>query len=302
MEVVDGKLTVEAIEFICWNVDTGVYYDDVSDALAVASAGDVIQMLKDATATYNGKDEAIIVVGANVTFDLYGHYVQTNNLLSFGAVIDTVATAAAPDYNTDSAYGDNGLHSGGIVIDIDTTKAWTQLQPANAGYIPVYDTETDSYKFFIAADENDGMPYPFDYGYAISSVGAWQQNSVYNVRFWFELMFKDREAYTILSRTEKSGLKVVLNIRWSGLTGMEVTYTMKDKTVTDHATDRVGGNFVDTMFLQINGLNSIADSGWIAAVPTIKTQAGVLAESPTEMIYKFPDGVGMTGTPGAAIS
>ena len=271
VEVVNGKLTVEAIDFICWNVNTGVYYDDVSDALAVASAGDVIQMLKDATATYNGKNEAIIVVGANVTFDLYGHYVETDNLLSFGAVIDTVATAAAPDYNTDSALVDGGIHSGGIVIDIDTTKAWTQLQPANAGYIPVYDTETSSYKFFVGGDagEFNGA------GGAIDAHDLRGSDGVNLARFRFRLLFKDAEAYQILGRTDDSGMKVVLNIKWSGLKAMDVTHTMGAAGVKNHATQQYP-NRGTVMYFYIYDLSGIGDSGWISAQPTIVTQAGVV--------------------------
>ena len=200
---------------------------------------------------------------------------QTNNLLSFGAVIDTVATAAAPDYNTDSAYGDNGLHSGGIVIDIDTTKAWTQLQPANAGYIPVYDTETDSYKFFKEADvgEFNGA------GGAIDAYDLWGSSGTSRVVFSFRLLFKDLEAYEILSRTTQSGLNVVLNIHWTGLHGMEVTYTMSESGIKTHAENQLTSSRGYLMEFRVYGLDGIGAGNVIAAHPTVVTKAGVFTEA-----------------------
>ena len=297
VEVEKGTLTVEAIDFICWNVQTGVYYDDVSVALGEAISGQIVQMLKDAHAgvvttratMLNGKTgEEIIIVPAGVTFDLYGHYVQTKNLLSFGVVIDTVAAADAPAYNANSVLADNGLHSGGILIPFETTEAWTQLQPENADYIPVYDSVTGSYKFFEGYDAVAGADTKAGVDGAIDAHDIGSKSNSSQVVFRFRLLFKDLEAYTVINGTEKSGLKVVLNIEWGGLHGMKVNYTMSDDLVSQHAGTQFTSNRGYVMTFTVKGLQGLGSGNWISAQPTIATQSGVLNNDAATLTYNIP--------------
>ena len=107
------------------------------------------------------------------------------------------------------------------------------------------------------------------------------------VTFRFRLLFKELEAYDILGRTENSGLKVVLNISWTGLYGMEVTYTMSDETVKAHAKSQMP-NRGYVMKLVVYGLDGIGSGNVISAQPTVTTKAGVATEALETLVYNIP--------------
>ena len=217
-------------------------------------------MLKDATAATNGKDEIVIIVGAGETFDLNGYYVETDNLLSFGSVIDTADV------------------TGGIKISSNTAEAWTQLQPENSGYLPIYDTNTGSYKFFE--------------GY-INSYGAYNGTST-SIQFWFQIFFSKAEGYTILANTASSNLNVVLNMNWTGITGFDVSYIMSDANVKKFATNvcngtiNVDGTHNQGMFLKVGGLDKVGSGGVITAQPAIVSRTEVVDIASTTMKYNIP--------------
>ena len=228
-------------------------------------------MLKDATADLNGKDEETIIVYNGLTFDLNGFYVETDNLLSFGVVMDSLS-------GTDSVVNDDGLVSGGILIDVDTKNAWTQLQTENDDYIPVYDTVTGSYKFFkeLAADAVDRAD-----GIAIDSYAIGKKSDSNMVQFGFRLLFENREAYKVLNRTTKSGLSVVLDIVWTGVEAFtSIEYKMSDGLVASHAGNQYNDSDLNMlMILTIRGLQNVGSGNYISAVPRIETQAAVTAEA-----------------------
>ena len=279
--VVDAVLTVEEMEFICWNVQTGVYYDDVTDALEEAiGTGATIQMLNDATAAYNGKNEAIIIVYNGLTLDLNGHYVEAANLLSYGIVMDRMGDADADAdvaCDTASQFADNGLTTGGILISSDTTKAWTQIQTENGGYLPVYDAETGSYKFF-------------SYGIQRYQAVTTSNQRGTAAQFRFRLKFHNGDAYRIIANGG-SGVEMVVRLYWDGLLN-EIIYTMDATTVTDYAAaayqEYLAGDTYSQinsyMYLTVGGVDLLSSGQAITAKPTVTTgtDAGLIGG---EMVY-----------------
>lgn len=66
---VEGLLTIGYGDYVCWNMQTGVYYDDLSEALVDVDGAEAetIQMLKDFTET----DYIIIAPGTTLDLDVY---------------------------------------------------------------------------------------------------------------------------------------------------------------------------------------------------------------------------------------
>ena len=123
VSVVDANLTVELGDYVCWNMQTGVYYDDLSDGLMAAVSGQTIQMLVEETA------ESLLVVNAGLTLDLNGSLIEADNVLSFGQIKDSAENV------------------GGLLISNDTKEAFTMLQQNNV-YMPLYDVDDGCYRFF----------------------------------------------------------------------------------------------------------------------------------------------------------
>lgn len=279
--LVEGEVTNTLGDYICWNTETKVYYTDVTDALKAAKSGQTVQMLKDATDKINQKDEETIIVYNGLTFDLNGFYVETDNLLSFGVVMDSLS-------GTDSVINDDGLVSGGILIDVDTKNAWTQLQKRNDGYTPIYDTITGSYKFFKekAADEAKGHN-----GLVIDSHDI-RDADANQVKYTFRLLFENLEAYKILNRTTESGLDVVLEISWTGVEALHIEYTMSDGLVASHAGNQYNnGKYGKVMTLILRGLQKVGPENIVQAVPKVVTQACVTATATKDtnaQVYIIP--------------
>lgn len=277
---VSGIMTIGMGDYICWIVG-GKAYDDVSEALQIAAAtGGTVQMLKDATAAINGKDEEVIIVYAGTTLDLNGFYVETDNLLSYGVVMDSMETEVNPMPEGGelalSAVADDGLKSGGILISNKTTEAWTQLQTANGGYMPIYDTVTGTYKFFAGRVESSGTYVP----------------DASKVEFWYQILTDEVEGYLILNRTADSNLQSVLNVNWTGMSGFGVTYTMSDDTVRTYAgnaynsviNEEIGYNN-QGLFLRVKGMAKLGTNAVITCQPTVQTEADYADNAATVLTY-----------------
>lgn len=257
----DAIMEITLGDYICWNTETKVYYNDVTDALQKAEPGQTVQMLKDATDKIDQKDEETIIVYNGLTFDLNGFYVETDNLLSFGVVMDSLS-------GTDSVVNDDGLVSGGILIDVDTKNAWTQLQTENGGYMPIYDTVTGSYKFFAGNVQSSGA----------LAVGTNE------VQFWYKILTDEAEGYLVLHRTEDSNMKSVLNMNWTGMSGFGITYTMNDDTVKTYAGNAynaviTNGHNNQGLFLRVTGIQKLGSNAVITCEPTVKTDAEFAADA-----------------------
>ena len=285
LSIVDGLMTNTIGDYICWNVNTGVYYDDVQDALMVTASGQTLQMLKDAT-TDNEKNEYFAVVPYGATFDLNGHYVEVDNMFSYGTVKDSALR------NSETVLGDvaseiaDGTVSGGIMILNDRTKEMIQLQPSNGGWIPIYDKQTGSYKFFNTLPNG---AYTSDTGLVIDShdISAKDSNSE-QVKFRFRLLFEDYEAYNVLIRTgDSSGLKVKLDIQWTGVDAFKIDYTMPSSSVRDHANNQVKHAYTRVMYATLYGLDSVGSGNIVSAEPYVETDTGVLIEAAEDTAAQF---------------
>lgn len=229
---------------VAWNADTCAFSETVSDALNTAKAGERVMVLADCA-------ESLVLVPAGVTLDLNGHVLTASNVVSFGAVIDTSNTV------------------GGIRIDIDTTKAFTKLQPENAGYLPVYDTEDGMYRFFR---------------YTLKTAGAKASGNA--VKFGVQLLFDNAQAYDILANTGNSGVKLVAKLNWSGMP-YSIAYEIAVASVSEYCrmkAENPAKNYAIT--LNISGLDSIpGDAPFISVAPIISTIAEVGTEI-NALVYK----------------
>lgn len=221
-----------------FNAATGASYDTVGDALAAAGEGEKVLLMKDCS-------ESLVVVPAGVTLDLNGRVVEAANVVSFGAVIDTAASA------------------GGIRIDIDTTKAFTKLQPENGGYLPIYDTTCDQYKF---------------YEYELKNAGAKVKED--SVLFGIQIIFSNAEAYTVLANTENSGVKLTTKLAWTGISVPYIGYEISNASMKTYAQKRAAAPDVNyAIILTLSGLENLSGGDCVKAAPAISTIAEVAAEN-----------------------
>lgn len=91
VSVADANLTVELGDYVCWNMQTGVYYATVAQGLMDAEATQTIQMLKD-----SDESKAVLAVINEITLDLNGCQLTCYGLAAFNGnhVIDTSAATA----------------------------------------------------------------------------------------------------------------------------------------------------------------------------------------------------------------
>lgn len=276
-----ATLTVEEAEFVCWNTTTEQYYETVGEALAEAEAGETVQMLRDALAS-NKKNEGVVFVNAGTILDLNGYYLQADHLSAFGSVIDSLSGA-------DSTVDDGGVVSGGVVISNDTAKSLVQLRPDNADYIPIYDTVTGSYKFFLELPASTELGC---HGIAVDSYAISKKASDgTKVKYGFCLLFDNLEAYTILQRTDDSGLTVNLEISWTGVEKLTIKSPVSLSSIKTHAAGQSEGGYPSLIMVTLRGLASIGAGNTIRMVPAFTTQAGVFdsaAEEPSAQVYTIP--------------
>lgn len=253
-----GTLTVTEGDYICWNPDTGVYYDDVSDAL-MANSGE-LEMLKNATFE-NGKNESLIWVGADDTLNLNGFYVEADNLFSFGNVIDETEG------------------TGGLLISNNKTKAFTQLQATNT-YLPIYDVTNGCYRFVY---------------YELAANG-YTKISNDSIRFKFKLKLNSVDAYKLLAETADSGLTVCVKLNWTGL-GKDIIYTMSVDTIREYGAlmydDMIAGNTTAmqpraSSYLTVGGLSKLVSDNEISARPFIVSATDVMQQTADQIVYQVP--------------
>ena len=247
--VVPGELVVGTEDAVAYNVQDALFFDDLSDALDVADSGETVQLLKK-------WHEDLLLVPADVTFDLNGNVVSAYNALSFGAVMD----------------GKDAV--GGIEIDCDTTKAFTKLQPVNGGYLPIYDTAAGMYKFF-AFEVQSNKIVPGD-------------NSV---TFAMRVVFDNDEAYNVLANTTESCMDFYATMSWTGINGFDIRYKMTDGNVKAYA--KAAYNQIQSagvnnkaMTLKVTGVDKLGAGAYISAAPSVITVAEVTA-SADALVYNI---------------
>jgi hypothetical protein len=247
-------MTLEVSDYVCWNVDTGVYYTTASAGLAAAMNGQTVELLKGTKdAPLN---DVILMVPAGVTFDLNGYYITAGNVFSFGHVID----------NDGTTEGD-GL--GGIIISNDRTKAFVQLQPDNK-YLPLYDAQNGCYRFFA---------YQLQVLTHKSSEDA--------VQFRFRLRLSTAEAYKLLADTANSGVELAFDLSWTGMNSGGVTYVLRGDLLAKYANEayeqivnngKTPMTVTKTIDMTLSGLDSFESGTVITATPTVTSNTGVRYE------------------------
>lgn len=251
-----ATLIVEDPIYVCINTTTEQKYETVSEALAEAQSGETVVMLRDALAT-NGKNENIAIVNAGTTLDLNGHYVEIANLLAFGYVIDSKGDSAADlelQGDVPSEKQDAGIMTGGI-INHRSDAEYVKLHASNNGYIPIYDTRTDSYKLYKGE---------------LNSYGS-AKNGTDEVWFYFRLLFDNAEAYVIIENTEDNDFDVELKLEWSGNEAYNTTFAMANKTVQAHAIAQ-NPNKGYVMYVRVFGLNKIDNLEYVSAEPALESE------------------------------
>ena len=300
VDFVDGELTITLGDYICWNVDTGKPYKDVNEALREAESGHTVQMLKDATAAINEKNEETIIVYAGTTFDLNGFYVEADNLLSFGVVMDSLADTYNPfavageplepsviedaikasitqtvEGETVTEEVDVELTSGGILISNDTTEAWTQLQTTNGGYIPIYDTNTGSYKFYSGK---------------VVAIAA-RKNGSNGVKFGSRVELDQYEGYAVINASKDASLDYMGEVSWEGVTQFDVKYRFKETSLKEYAKQAynelaLGGERVTfAIVLTVNGLDRIGNA--VTFKPMLETNAAYTDTNASTLSYSI---------------
>ena len=227
---------------VAYNVQDAKFFNDLSDALDAADSGETVQLLK----TW---EEKLVLVRAGVTFDLNGNVVKTENVLSFGVVMDGKEQV------------------GGIEIAKDTTAAFTKLQPENGGYLPVYDTTAGQYKFFAYEVESNKV-----------------EGGDGNATFWMRLVFDNAAAYDVLANTGDSCVDFYATMDWTGIDGFGVRYLMSDENVKSYAAAAYeqlqGGNANSkAMYLKVTGVGKLGEGAFVSATPGVATVAEVAASA-----------------------
>ena len=234
-----GKLMLKpVIEAVARNTATGVSYETAGAALSAAGAGETVILLADCA-------EPLVVVPAGVVFDLNGYVMETDNVVSFGAVTDTAETV------------------GGIRISCDTAASFTKLQPENGGYLPIYDTAAGMYKFFVYAVESNTYIPGTD-----------------SVTFAMRVVFDNDEAYNVLANTEDSCMDFCVTMNWTGVNGFDIRYQMSAANLKKYAVaayDQLQQDAKNskTMTLKVTGIDKLGSGAFISAAPSVVTVAEV---------------------------
>jgi hypothetical protein len=245
--VVDGKCVICGLAFhVAENINTNTFYYKASEALEEAVSGQTVQILLDHT-------DSNLIVPVGVTLDMTGCIVTAKNVLSFGIVMDSQAEV------------------GGIKIPIDTTKAFTKLQPENGGYLPIYDTRDGVYKFFE---------------YTLVNAGHKVEGNC--VAFGFKIRFTNMEAYSVLAATTNSGISLTINLGWTGMTMEYVPYMIFDSTITDYAKQVADQGTGKAIVIRVFGLNNLPADGYVEAAPVLDTITEVGTANDPERYEKKP--------------
>ena len=245
--IVDGVCVVCGLPFhVAENINTNTFYYKASEALEEAVSGQTVRILLDHT-------DSNLIVPVGVTLDMNGCVVTAKNVLSFGIVMDSKAEV------------------GGIKIPIDTTKAFTKLQPENGGYLPIYDTRDGVYKFFE---------------YTLANAGHKVEGNC--VAFGFKIRFTNMEAYSVLAATTNSGISLTINLGWTGMTMEYVPYMIFDSTITDYAKQVADQGTGKAIVIRVFGLNNLPADGYVEAAPVLDTITEVGTANDPERYEKKP--------------
>ncbi|MBQ7935586.1 MAG: endonuclease/exonuclease/phosphatase family protein, partial [Clostridia bacterium] len=210
--------TFNSYAAIAQNTTTGANYFDLTTALNEAAENETVVLLQDT-------EVSEIVVNTGSTFDLNGHVLKTDTVLSYGDIVDGA---------------ENGV--GGVQIPANTEENENMiLQPTNA-QLPLYDQANGCYRFFACSVESAG----------------YKNGTNTSVKFGYYLKFEKAEAYTLLKNDpDATGMTFSVHVTWDGL-DKTVQYKFSSGTIRSMATYWLNGSKGVALTLTVTGLNIIA--------------------------------------------
>lgn len=192
----------------------------------IANSGETVVLSKNL-------DVRNLCVPANIKLDISGYIVNARYFASFGDIIDT-------------------KEQGIIKADSYSFSAYSTPQ-YNIGYLPVYDTAGDGYRFFRCNSKNLGMKTGTD-----------------TVTYGFALDFENVHAYELLASTQDPRLDVVFYV-YAEDTHIG-TYAMDTRLIREYAAlQQQYSGLQAAMLLQMSGLKALNDES------TLTVSASLLA-------------------------
>ena len=272
VEIADDKCFVKITEgefagywtlngAVAYNVQKGINYATVTDALNAATSGETVKMLK-------ASEADILMVPAGVKLDLNGQMLTVNYaIVSFGHVIDS----------TDG--------NGGIAISSDAAVGRTSLL-ANNEYFPIYDSAKGCYRFFSTSNE-----------FIVARGNPKGDTTEHKVTFAFTMYFKNIKAYELLAASDH-GIDMNVYIGRTTTDGTEegvpAAYRISDATVKSFAERAIGqiqtsGKVTAVITLAVKGLQIMPAGTKVTAYATITANGtGVTTRTTNTDSYPIP--------------
>ena len=209
-----------------------------------AHEGDTVTL----DADYDATDLSLIRVPAGVTLDLNGHTVKGDNILVFGAVIDST--------------------QGGGALCIDP-RGTTILQPTNP-MLPLYDTERGGYRFFDVTVTNKTP-----------------QSGEGFVKYGFNLKLGSEDAYRLLLDSANVGVSLSVKLEVSGYADLHYFFNHSilagyaEAVLGNMAREN---NFVVT--LKVAGLDALTEGTTVTATPTLSSDTKAVKSGGAQVYTK----------------
>ena len=248
-EILIAQEVIPALIAVAYNVNTDTYYGDFNIAINEAVSGETVKLLADITDTAS----STVVVKNGVTLDLNGKLITALNFLSFGDVIDVAG-------------------NGGIVIDEDTTKAFTVFAETNT-YMPIYDVENGCYRVFK---------------YTFTNKGAVATSTTDKIKFRFALVFENMEAYRLLAANPSSlAMSVEIKINPNDESGQTFEYNCDSKVLAAFASVVYDLSKTDGIYItfDVDNVDRLYPGSIIYATPTITSTATGVTETANSKTY-----------------
>lgn len=192
-------------------------------------------------------------VNAGTTLDLNGKQVTASEIYAFGNVVDTVG--------------------GGSIVISDETDI---LLPTDNPYMPIYDTANGCYRFFE---------------YEVKSVVATDKNIPDGVRFWFQILFTNAEAYKLLVESENAHVGLDIKVTWTGLEETLSCSILAEnvKTFAQNAYAQMEskGSVTCGIYLTVFGLENLESGNVVEATPVLSSDTKVQGTDDT-LTYAKP--------------
>lgn len=205
-----------------------IFFDN---AWADKKPGDTVSLYKDIS--FSSK---LLNVPADVTLDLNGHTITSENILAFGDIIDST--------------NGNGL----LGIDKNDPSSFAILQSENE-FLPLYDTAKGGYRFFTYEIINRGTR-------TIST-----DNTITALKYGIKLDFANNDAYRLLTNSANADVQLTLDLSviLPHTNSTTLIYTFPAWSLNNYASAVLNGTG-DTLVVKVSGINEVASK--VADLPS----------------------------------